>query len=102
MSPEQYNEMISKDPNFGRMICRCEQITEGEVLDAIHRPAGARSLKGIKKRCRPGMGRCQGGFCEPLVTEILCRELGVTPEELLHIYPGDEERACGISSPDHV
>ena len=102
MSPEQYNEMISQDPNFGRMICRCEQITEGEVLDAIHRPAGARSLKGIKKRCRPGMGRCQGGFCEPLVTEILCRELGVTPEELLHIYPGDEERACGISSPDHV
>lgn len=98
MSPEQYNEMIAQDPNFGRMICRCEQITEGEVLDAIHRPAGARSLKGVKKRCRPGMGRCQGGFCEPLVTEILCRELGVTPEELLHIYPGDEERACGTPS----
>ncbi len=92
MTPEQYNEMISKDPSFGRMICRCEQITEGEVLDAIHRPVGARTLKGIKKRCRPGMGRCQGGFCEPLVTEILCRELGVTPEELLHIYPGDAER----------
>lgn len=91
MTPEQYNEKIAENPAFGRMICRCEQITEGEVLDAIHRPAGARTLKGIKKRCRPGMGRCQGGFCEPLVTEILCRELGVTPEELLHIYPGCTE-----------
>lgn len=83
-TPEQYNERIRENPAFGHIICRCEQITEGEVLDAIHRPVGARSLKGVKKRCRPGMGRCQGGFCEPLVTEILCRELGLTPEELLH------------------
>lgn len=80
----QYNERIRENPAFGRIVCRCEQITEGEVLDAIHRPAGARTIKGVKKRCRPGMGRCQGGFCEPLITEILSRELGLRPEELLH------------------
>ncbi len=84
----QYNEKIRENPAFGRIVCRCEQITEGEVLDAIHRPAGARTIKGVKKRCRPGMGRCQGGFCEPLITEILCRELGLLPEELLHMEGG--------------
>ncbi len=85
LTPAEYNEKIRENPAFGHIVCRCEQITEGEVLDAIHRPAGARTLKGVKKRCRPGMGRCQGGFCEPLITEILCRELGLSPEELLHI-----------------
>jgi len=84
LSPEEYNRRIREDPSCGRMVCRCEQVTEAEVLDAIHRPAGARTLKGIKKRCRPGMGRCQGGFCEPLITELLCRELGKTPAQLLH------------------
>ena len=83
LPPRQYNEKIRENPAFGRIVCRCEQITE--VLDAIRRPAGARTLKGVKKRCRPGMGRCQGGFCEPLITQILCRELGLTPEALLHI-----------------
>lgn len=85
VSPAEYNEKIRENPAFGHIVCRCEQITEGEVLDAIHRPAGARTIKGVKKRCRPGMGRCQGGFCEPLITEILCRELGLTPQELLHM-----------------
>lgn len=88
LSPEEYNKKIRENPAFGRMVCRCEQITEAEILDAIHRPAGARTLKGVKKRCRPGMGRCQGGFCEPLITEILCRELSLTPQELLHIPKG--------------
>ena len=72
------------------MVCRCEQITEGEVLEAIHRPAGARTIKGVKKRCRPGMGRCQGGFCEPLVAEILCRETGVSLPELFYMKPQGE------------
>lgn len=85
MTPAQYNAKIRENPAFGHIVCRCEQITEGEVLDAIRRPAGARTIKGVKKRCRPGMGRCQGGFCEPLITEILCRELGLTPGELLHM-----------------
>jgi glycerol-3-phosphate dehydrogenase len=68
---------IRKDPRFGRMVCRCESVTEGEVVDAIHRNAGATTVDGVKRRVRPGMGRCQGGFCGPRVVEILARELGV-------------------------
>jgi glycerol-3-phosphate dehydrogenase len=77
------NELIREDPRFGRIICRCESITEGEIVDAIHRKVGARSLDGVKKRVRPGMGRCQGGFCGPQVLEILARELGKDPTEIV-------------------
>ena len=58
------------------MICRCELVTEGEILDAIRRPLGATTLDGIKRRTRAGMGRCQSGFCSPKVVEILAKELG--------------------------
>ncbi len=68
-------ELIKNDPSYGRIICRCELITEGEIVDAIHRKAGAATLDGVKRRVRPGMGRCQGGFCSPRVMEILAREL---------------------------
>ena len=68
-------EMIAEDPRYGRIICRCEQITEGEIVRAIHGPVGARTLDGIKKRTRPGGGRCQGGFCGPRVMQILAGEL---------------------------
>src|SRR5699024_778919 len=67
--------LIEKDPRYGRIICRCENITEGEIVDAIHRKAGARTVDGVKRRARPGSGRCQGGFCMPRVMEILAREL---------------------------
>ncbi len=72
--------LIEENPAYGQIICRCEQISEGEIIDAIHR--GARSLDGVKRRCRAGMGRCQGGFCAPRVMEILSRELGVPQTEL--------------------
>lgn len=75
-------ELIRKDRRFGRVICRCESITEGEIIEAIKRPVGAVSLDGVKRRVRPGMGRCQGGFCGPRVQEILARELGTTLEEI--------------------
>lgn len=75
MSEKERNELIKKDPRFGHIICRCEQISEGEVVDAIHRNCGPTTIKGVKKRCRPGFGKCQGGFCEPLVMGILSREL---------------------------
>lgn len=75
LSPEEKAEVIKKDPRYGRIICRCESITEGEIVDVIHRMVGAKTVDGIKKRCRPGMGRCQGGFCGPRVQEILAREL---------------------------
>lgn len=70
-------EIIKKDPRYGRIICRCENITEGEIVDIIKRYPGARSLDGVKRRARAGMGRCQGGFCGPRVMEIIARELSL-------------------------
>ncbi len=67
---------IEKNPAYGRIVCRCETITEGEIIDAIKAPAGARDVDGVKRRTRAGMGRCQGGFCGSKVVEILARELG--------------------------
>ena len=82
LSVEERNEMIKENPAYGQIICRCESISEGEILDAIHRPLGARSLDGVKRRTRAGMGRCQAGFCSPRVMEILHRELGLSYEEI--------------------
>ncbi|TCO75185.1 NAD(P)/FAD-dependent oxidoreductase [Marinisporobacter balticus] len=76
LSDEEKAEIIKKDPRYGRIICRCETITEGEIVDAIHRNAGAKTVNGVKRRVRPGAGRCQGGFCGPRVMEILAREQG--------------------------
>ena len=72
--------LIEKDPAYATVVCRCEQITEGEIREAIRR--GARSLDGVKRRVRAGMGRCQGGFCTPRVLELLHQELGVPMTEL--------------------
>ena len=83
LSPEEKAELIKKDARYGRVICRCESITEGEIVDVIHRPVGARTVDGVKKRCRPGTGRCQGGFCGPRVQEILARELNEKLNEIV-------------------
>ena len=82
MSTEERAELIKKNKAYGRIVCRCETITEGEILDAIHAPAGARDVDGVKRRTRAGMGRCQGGFCGSKVVEILARELGVPMNEI--------------------
>ena len=74
--------MIQENPLYGHVICRCESITEGEIVDAIRQNPGARDLDGVKRRTRAGMGRCQGGFCGPMVTEILARELGIPLEQV--------------------
>lgn len=74
--------LIARDPAYGQVICRCEGVTEGEIRDAIRRTPGARSLDGVKRRVRAGMGRCQGGFCGPKVMELLSRELHVPITEL--------------------
>lgn len=79
---EVQNELIKENPLYGNVICRCETVTEAEIVDAIHRPVGARSVDAIKRRVRAGMGRCQGGFCGPKVIEILARELGVSTDEI--------------------
>ena len=75
-------EMIRKNPAYANVICRCEMVTEGEILDAIHRPLGATTLDGVKRRTRAGMGRCQAGFCSPKTVEILARELGCDISEI--------------------
>lgn len=82
LSMEEKNEMIKKNPQYGNIVCRCEMVTEGEIVDAINRPIGARSLDGVKRRTRQGMGRCQAGFCTPRTMEILSRELGIPMTEI--------------------
>ena len=79
---DAYQALIRENPAYGQIICRCEQVTEGEIIEAIRRPLGARSLDGVKQRTRAGMGRCQAGFCSPRVMEILARELGVSQAEI--------------------
>lgn len=74
-SEDERRELIQKNPAFANVICRCELVTEGEIMDAIHRPLGATTVDGVKRRTRAGMGRCQSGFCLPKVVEILAREL---------------------------
>jgi len=83
LSTEDQKKLIEKDPRFGRIICRCEYITEGEIVDVIRRKAGATTLDGVKRRARPGSGRCQGGFCAPRVMEIIARELDVDMKDVL-------------------
>lgn len=88
LSSEERNAVIAKDPRYGRVICRCETITEGEIVAAIHSPVPPTSINGVKRRVGAGMGRCQGGFCGPRVQEILARELGVPMDRILMDGPG--------------
>ena len=88
LSQEEREALIQKDPAYGRIICRCETVTEGEIRDAIRRPLGARSVDAVKRRVRAGMGRCQGGFCGPKVIKILSEELGIPETEVLKNEPG--------------
>lgn len=85
---EEKQRLILHNPAYGNVICRCEMVTEGEILDAIHRPLGATTTDGVKRRTRAGMGRCQSGFCLPKVIEILARELKV---EETHICKASED-----------
>lgn len=81
-SMEEKNEIIRRDSSFGKVVCRCETITEGEILEAIRTNPGARDLDGVKRRTRAQMGRCQGGFCGPQIVELLAGELGIAYEEV--------------------
>ena len=82
LSVQEQKALIRDDPAYGRIVCRCEKVTEGEILDAIRRPLGAVTMDGIKRRTRAGMGRCQAGFCTPRVMEILSKELADGREEI--------------------
>ena len=90
MSFEERAELIRKRPEYGTIVCRCEGISEGEIMDAVHRPVGAVSMDGVKRRTRQGMGRCQGGFCTPKAMEIIARELGCAMEDICKNQPGSE------------
>lgn len=88
MSQKEKEKMIEENPLYGTIVCRCETITEGEIVNAIHRPLGAKTMDAVKRRVRAGMGRCQGGFCGPKVLEILARELHISTEEVNKNLPG--------------
>ena len=81
-SLEEKNKMIQNNPSYGRIVCRCETVTEGEILDAIRRNPKATDLDGVKRRTRAQMGRCQGGFCSPYITELLAKEMGIAYEQV--------------------
>lgn len=94
LSPEEKADLVAQDPDYGEVVCRCEQITKREVLDAIQNPLGASTVAGIKYRSRAMMGRCQGGFCLPRIVQILEKEFGYRPEDYLlfskgsHLFTG--------------
>ncbi len=90
MSREERAALIKERPDYGTIVCRCENVSEGEIVDSIRRTLGARSLDGIKRRVRQGMGRCQAGFCTPRTMEILSRETGIPMEEICKNQPGSE------------
>lgn len=82
LSDEERQKLVAENPLYGRIVCRCETVTEGEIVEAIRRKPGAVDMDGVKRRTRQGMGRCQAGFCTPRVMEILSRELGVPMTEV--------------------
>lgn len=90
LSNDERTKLIKEHPEYGRIVCRCENISEGEIVDAIRRVPGAKSMDGIKRRVRQGMGRCQAGFCTPKAMEILARELDIPMDQVRKNRPGSE------------
>ncbi len=90
LSPEEQAKLLAEKPEYGNVICRCEMISEGEIREAIRRTLGARSMDGIKRRVRQGMGRCQASFCTPKAMEILADELGIPMTSVCKNKPGSE------------
>ena len=94
LPPEEKARLIAKEPAYGRVICRCETITEGEILDALHEEIPATTIDGVKRRCGAGMGRCQGGFCGPRVLELISKTLGIDPLDVLQDKAGTNVLLC--------
>ena len=82
LSLEEKNQLIAQEPAYGKIVCRCEQVTEGEILHAIRQNPPARNIDAVKRRTRSGMGRCQGGFCQPQIAELIASELHISLEEV--------------------
>ena len=94
MTAAEREAAIASDPDFGKVVCRCETVTEAEIRKAIRRPVGALDIDGVKRRTRAGMGRCQAGFCTPRTVEILSEELGISPLEVTK-FGGDSRLLQG-------
>lgn len=90
MNIDKRDKFIKNNPDYGEIICRCEEISKGEIIEAIHAPIPAKTVDGIKRRVRPGMGRCQGGFCMPLITKIIEDELGTDMTKITKKGKGSE------------
>ncbi len=90
MTMQEQAALIEQDSSYGNIICRCSTVSEGEILETIRRPLGARTLDAVKRRTGANMGRCQGGFCYPKVMEILSRELGIPMEKITKKGRGSE------------
>ncbi|WMJ22857.1 NAD(P)/FAD-dependent oxidoreductase [Paludicola sp. MB14-C6] len=90
LSIEERNQLIKQNPDYGVIVCRCEEVSRGEIIDALHRSVPCDTVDGVKRRVRPGMGRCQGGFCGPLVTGIIAKEKGISIDEVLKSGYGSE------------
>jgi len=86
MALEERNKLINSNPNYGEIVCRCEEVSKGEIIDAMRRPLKCYTVDGIKRRTRPGMGRCQGGFCGPQVLKLISEELGISLEDVRKGY----------------
>lgn len=103
LSPEERAALVEREPAFGRVICRCETVTEGEILEALHGPIPPVSVDGVKRRVNAGMGRCQGGFCGPRVVDLLARELHKSPAEIVQDQAGswllDRQTKSGFLPP---
>lgn len=102
LTPEEKERAIEENPLFGRVICRCETITEGEIVQALHSPLPACSVDGVKRRCHAGMGRCQGGFCGPKVLEIISREKNISPLAVLKDKSGSQILVSETKEEKHV
>ena len=96
LTAEELNEKVKNNPKWGRIICRCETVTEAEIVNAIHSPLPATTVDAVKRRVRAGMGRCQGGFCAPRVIDILSRELGIPVTKVKKGGKGSELVKCRI------
>ena len=107
LSQAERAALVEQDPSYGRVVCRCETVTEGEILACLRTPIPPRSVDGVKRRVGAGLGRCQGGFCAPRVVELLCREWGVSPGEIVQEHAASwmldrETKTSTEGGADHV
>ena len=95
LSAQEKNRVIKENPAYGRVICRCETITEGEIAETFSHPIPPTTIDGVKRRCNAGMGRCQGGFCAPRVLELIHKYTGIPREEILKDKEGSKVLSGG-------